>query len=49
MTIIRKTMALSADLWAAVEAYRVRLGLATTAEAVRRLIIAGIAAERRKP
>jgi hypothetical protein len=47
MRVIRKTMALSAELWAEIEAYRERIGAVTLAEAVRRLLLAGLKSEGR--
>jgi hypothetical protein len=43
----RKTFSLPQQMWEEIEAYRVRVGAVTLADAVRRLILAGLRAERR--
>lgn len=45
--LITKSLRLPAAVWAELEAYRVRVGAVTLADAVRRLILAGLRAERR--
>lgn len=45
--IITKSLRLPEAVWAEIEAYRVRVGAITIADAVRRLILAGLRAERR--
>jgi hypothetical protein len=45
--LIRKTVSLPLHVWGQIETYRVRVGAVSLADAVRRLILAGLRAERR--
>jgi hypothetical protein len=45
---VRSYIALPADLWRDIEAYRDRERIVTTAEAVRRLLVDALKAEKRK-
>lgn len=44
----RRPIAMPDDLWREVEAYQGREAIATTAEAVRRLLLAGLRAEAKR-
>jgi hypothetical protein len=46
--IVRKSVSLRASVWRAVEEYRDREAVVTTADAVRRLLQAALRTERRK-
>jgi hypothetical protein len=43
-----QSLRLPSSVWAEIEAYRERVGAVTLADAVRRLLLAGLRAERRK-
>jgi hypothetical protein len=46
--LITKSLRLPPDIWDAVEAYRVREGAVTTADALRRLLQIALRAEKRR-